>query len=301
VKFLECSEAFSPGGLSGFFRTHIVEGDYLKSGAWGAGLALDRGVFVRVRFAKEPGVIKTFLNGFSGDYFVAKTVVKEILKRSDINRGIIIEQVTDLPIGGGLGTSGASALATALATAKLVGYKASYMELARIAHIADIVNGTGLGTVSGLVVGGAVMVVSPGAPGYDRVDRILVGSNVKVVVGFFGPINKRDVISSDKISEIDKLGEVALEELVREPTIENFVRVSRWFAEESGLITKNVRKALEKIDKLDVIGASMAMIGDTVYVLTDNDLLEDVVSGLRDVGAKVYVSSIAWTPAYLIR
>lgn len=256
---------------------------------------------MRVRFAEEPRVVKTILNGYSGDYFVAKMVAREVLKRSGVDSGVIVDQVVDLPVGGGLGTSGASALATALATARLVGYKASYAELARIAHVADIVSGTGLGTVSGLVVGGAVMVVSPGAPGYDRVDRILVGSDVRVVIGFFGPIKKGDVISSDKISEIDRLGEAALERLVSEPTIENFVGVSRWFAEKSGLITKNVRRALERVDRLDVIGASMAMIGDTVYVLTDEDLLEDVVSELRTVGAKVYVASISWTPAHLIK
>ena len=258
-------------------------------------------MFVRARLDHGGDDITTYLNGQRHDSFVARESAKRVLEKAGVSVPIVIEQEVELPLGGGLGTSGASALATALATAKLVGLKSTYTELAKIAHIADVVSGTGLGTVSGLVVGGVVVVKKPGAPGYDEVDRIPVGEDIRVVIGFYGPISKRDVISSRDIARIGVLGEGALKALLEEPSLENFVSVSRRFAERSGLITKRVREALELLDKMDIVGASMAMIGETVFALTDRDMVEEVVELLRGAGCSVYVSRISWTPARLLR
>lgn len=294
------AEAFSPAGLSGIFRTHIVKDNPLLTGAWGAGLALEKGVYVNVRLTDKEG-IKTFLNGKERDLFVSKTVAGMILKKADVkDAGLIIEQRIEVPIGGGLGSSGASALATALAVAKVLNFKASYTELAQIAHIAELINGTGLGTVSGLAVGGAVIVKTPGAPGYDRVDRIIVDNQVGVVIGFYGPRDKREIISSSNINRIDELGEKLLKNLIEEPSIENFVKVSREFAERTGLMSLKVRETLNRLKSLDIIGASMAMIGDTVFVLADTDVLWDVQEILEETGALTLTTSISWEPAKLI-
>jgi len=294
------AEAFSPAGLSGIFRTHIVKDNPMLTGAWGAGLALKKGVYVNVRLTGKKG-IRTFLNGEERDLFVSKTVANTILEKAGIKDvGLVIEQKIEIPIGGGLGSSGASALATALAVAKIVNFKASYTELAQIAHVAELINETGLGTVSGLATGGAVIVRTPGAPGYDRVDRIIVDGQVGVVIGFYGPRDKREVISSSNIAHIDELGERLLRNLIEEPSIENFVKVSREFAERTGLMSPKVKETLNMLKGLDIIGASMAMIGDTVFVLADTDILWEVQEALEETCALTLTTGISWEPAKLL-
>lgn len=294
-----CAEAWSPAGLSGLFEAHVVPGDLLRTGARGAGLALSVGVRARVCIREKPGIV-TLLNGEEGDFFVAKRVAEILLSKSPEEVGLVVEQDVQAPMGGGLGTSGASALAVGLASAKALGLKLTYREVAQAAHIADIKCGTGLGTVSGLVVGGAVIVEKPGAPGFDEVNRILFDPKLKVVVGFFGPIVKSKVLRSDGLSLVNELGRSALQELVREPTLEKFLEVSRSFTLKAGLVTPNVLRAFEALAKLDVVGFSQAQVGDTVFAVADSSSVSEVEETLRALGARTLTTEISWAPAHLI-
>ncbi|MEM0094256.1 MAG: hypothetical protein QXT33_03640 [Thermofilum sp.] len=294
-----CAEAWSPAGLSGLFEAHVVPGDLLRTGARGAGLALSAGVRARVCLREEPGIV-TLLNGVQGDYFVARSVAELLLSKASEEAGLLVEQEAQAPVGGGLGTSGASALAVALASAKVLKLKLTYREVAQAAHITEIKCGTGLGTVSGLVVGGAVIVEKPGAPGFDEVNRILFDPALKVVVGFFGPIVKSKVLRSDGLSLVNELGRSALQELVREPTLEKFLEVSRSFTLKAGLATPNVLRAFEALAKLDVVGFSQAQVGDTVFAVADSSSAGEVESVLRALGARTLTAEISWAPAHLV-
>lgn len=296
---VRCAEAWSPSGLSGLFEAHIVPGDLLRTGARGAGLALAAGIRARVCLTSEPRLI-TMLNGVEGDYFVARTVSELLLSKAADRVGLLIEQKVEAPVGGGLGTSGASALAVALALTKALELKLTYREVAQVAHIAEVKCGTGLGTVSGLVVGGAVIVEKPGAPGFDEVNRILFDPSLRVVVGFFGPIVKSKVLRSDGLSVVNELGRSALQELIREPTVEKFLEVSRNFTTKAGLVTPNVLKAFEALKKLDVVGFSQAQVGDTVFVVADKGMVGEVEDTLRALGARTLVTEVSWSPAHLV-
>uniref|UniRef100_A0A7C3SKQ2 Pantoate kinase n=1 Tax=Thermofilum pendens TaxID=2269 RepID=A0A7C3SKQ2_THEPE len=294
-----CAEAWSPAGLSGLWEACLVPGDELRTGARGAGMALAKGVRARVCLREEPGV-KTVMNGVEGDFVVAKTVATLLLERAGRETGLFVEQWVEVPVGGGLGTSGASALAVALATAEVLDLKVSYREVAQVAHVTDVRCGTGLGTVSGLAVGGAVIVEEPGAPGYDSVDRILFDPSLKVVVGFFGPIVKSQVLRSDGLSRVNALGRAALAELKREPTVEKFLEISRRFALKAGLTTGNVLRAFEALSKLPVLGYSQAQVGDTVFVVADRDVAVEAAQLLQNLGARVLLTEVSWEPARLL-
>ncbi|RLF19609.1 MAG: hypothetical protein DRZ82_05030 [Thermoprotei archaeon] len=293
--------AFSPAGLSGFFATNIVEGDLLHTGAIGGGITLEKGVYVTVKAEpSEKNSIVTLLDGKVADMYVAKRVAEQILELTEECFSLVIDQKIEVPIGGGLGTSGASAIATALAVAKALNVPITYYRAAQIAHVAEILSGTGLGTVSGLVVGGLVLVVKPGAPGYDKVERIIVDSNLDVIICFFSPVAKERVLKGKDINRINEIGKRVLNKILEDPTPETFMSCCLEFARNSNLISKRVLKCVNLALKLGAIGASQTMIGDAVFALADRDLSEEIIDAFRKMGGIVLASRISWAPARLI-
>ena len=294
-------EAYSPAGLSGFFATHIVKGDLLRTGAIGGGITLEKGVHVTVKAdPSEKNSVITLLNGKKADMYVARRVAEELLSLTEDCFNLIIDQRIDVPVGGGLGTSGASAIATALAVAKAINLHITYYKVAQIAHIAEILSGTGLGTVSGLVVSGLVLIVKPGAPGYDKVERILADDNLRVVIGFFGPIDKKKVLGRKDLDKINEIGKEVLNRILDDPTPESFMKYCLHFAKSSGLISERVLECVETALRLGAIGASQTMIGDAVFALADKDVVEDIVEHFKKAGATALESRISWTPARLL-
>ena len=74
--------------------------------------------------------------------------------------------------------------------------------------------------------------------------------------------------------QINKAGREAMKELVRKPSLDNFMRVSRKFSLHSGLISDKCRDAIEAVEAEGGV-ASAAMIGDTVFVVGDSEALEE--------------------------
>ena len=70
----------------------------------------------------------------------------------------------DLPVGCGYGASGSGALGAIYGLNKVLRLNLSKFERGRIAHIAEVVNRTGLGTVCGQLAGGLCMLKEPGYP-----------------------------------------------------------------------------------------------------------------------------------------
>ena len=298
---MRVARAFSPAGLSGFFSAYITPGEPLRSGAKGGGLTLGRGVIVRVE-AEEASetAIKTLLEGQPASMDVTRRVAERVLALKGEPFQVTIDQRIEVPVGGGLGTSGASALATALAVASAVGVRATYTELARIAHVVEVEAGTGLGTVSGLAVGGLVLVVGPGPPGADRVERIPIEPSIRVVVGFFSPMSKRATVGRADLGRINRLGEEALARVLEDPSPERFVKESWRFALKAGLATPRVVRGVEIAAKSGAIGASQAMIGETVYALADPDVATTIKERFEALGAKSFVTGVDWCPARLL-
>lgn len=300
---MKVAKAYSPAGLSGLFSAHTEPSDIYRKGARGAGIALAQGVNVTVEAEEsERAELLCYLNGRRAELGLVNRLLDRIAKRAGIRSPyrIVVKQEVDVPVGGGLGTSGASALATALALGKVLNAGLSYIELAREAHAAEIEEGTGLGTISGLAIGGAVAVVRPGAPGYDSVLRLVADPDLRVIVGFFGPISKREALARLDIARINELGRRALAELLREPTIERFVECSKRFALQAGFMTERVRGAITAAEESGAIGASQAMIGETVFAIAAEEQAESVAKAMEKLGAQTLVTEISWSPARLI-
>jgi pantoate kinase len=257
----DVAQAFVPGHVTGFFIVH-TNADPTRAGSQGGGIALSSGVTVTVRPAEETEVV---LNGTDVEMAAVERVL-ETLQTTAAVRG-----VTDLPLASGFGVSGAMALGTALACNAAFDRQLSANELVTIAHGAEVQAGTGLGDVVAQARGGITIRLEPGGPHHNVLDGIPARERVEYLA--LGELSTADVLDEDT-DALDEPGKQALSTVVEKPTVDSFMRASRRFARESGLLTDDVRGVI-----IDVNGAggqaAMAMLGKTVFALG---------TGLSDAG-----------------
>jgi pantoate kinase len=283
----DASTAFAPGHVTGFFSVSRTE-DPARAGSRGAGVTLAEGVTTRVTPSDETTIR---LNG-------QETDVESVARVLDaLDATATVEAETSLPLGAGFGVSGAMALGTALAANDAFGHAADQRkaaerasggaasrhrtenELVAIAHVAEVEAGSGLGDVVAQARGGVPIRVEPGAPEYGALDGVQATGRVEYVS--FGGLSTSDVIGGDT-DALSAAGERALAELRDCPTLPEFVRLSRQFSREAGLLEGDVADVVS--DVTDAGGeAAMAMLGRTVFALG---------TGLSDAGYDPEVSSV---------
>jgi pantoate kinase len=262
------AEAFVPGHITGFFEAFLT-GDALTSGSRGAGVVLSKGVLTRVevRRASEPSMVVE-LNGESCECGVSERVARALLRRCGSGYALKISHSTRLPVMQGFGTSAAGALGTAIALNEALGLGMSAVELGRIAHCAEVECRTGLGDVIAQLTGGLVVRTRAGAPGIGEVRKFYSSSELVVFLVGKG-VSTREVLSSpEKLERINRTAQSCLEELLKAPNPERFLSLSKKFALETGLARGKVREAIQELEDCG-IEASMAMLGDAVFVLSE--------------------------------
>ncbi|MFW9898164.1 MAG: hypothetical protein ACFFDO_02760 [Candidatus Thorarchaeota archaeon] len=183
---------------------------------------------------------------------------------------IRINHTFDLPVGCGYGASGSGALGIIFGLNYLLNLNLSYEERGRIAHIAEVVNRTGLGTVCGMLGRGLCMLKEPGYP--CIIKRINVPPGIKIICGTFGMIHTKSILKSENLTiKIKEAGRKALQKLTTEKNLYMFTRASIDFVKETQILsTLNLTKTRELMDdlnKLDIIGASMNQLGRSVYAI----------------------------------
>jgi pantoate kinase len=265
----DVAQAFVPGHVTGFFTVDRAD-DPTVAGSRGAGVALADGVTVTVRETADPAV---WLDGESVEIEAVSRV------RSALAADVAVRGETDLPVGAGFGVSGAMALGTAIATNALLDRALSERELVTIAHGAEVQAGTGLGDVVAQARGGMPIRLEPGGPHENEMDGIPARPRIEVLC--LGELPTDEVLA-DAGDRLTDAGEAALSRLVARPTAGEFMRASRQFSRESGLLTDAVRDVVESVT--DAGGeAAMAMLGETVFALG---------TGLSDAGYDPTVSRV---------
>jgi pantoate kinase len=170
---------------------------------------------------------------------------------------------TPLPVGAGFGVSGGAALGAALAANAAFGLARSENDLVGVAHAAEVEAGTGLGDVVAQARGGVPIRLQPGAPGHGRLDGI--PASARVEYRSLGGLSTADVLAGDTTA-LSEAGARALAALREEPTLPAFLRLSRAFAEETGLPTEDLCAVLEAVAAAGG-RASMAMLGETAFAV----------------------------------
>jgi pantoate kinase len=259
------AQAFSPAHISGIFVVDIRKEPGI-SGSTGCGICLEDGAVTKVSAADETTVK---INAAIAEAPTTLTAIKLLTSQP-----VFVDTTLSVPIGAGFGASGAGALSAALALNEAFSLNLTLNELARAAHIAEVMNRTGLGDVTGETYGGIVIRKKAGAPFIGNIDKIPCG-DITISWVSFGKISTKSILSDDlKKKNINKAGKFRLKELLKKPTLPNFFLQSSAFAKEIELASPKVKDAIEAVEAAGGL-ASQAMLGDTVFAMNDNGALSE--------------------------
>jgi pantoate kinase len=257
-------KAWVPSHITGFFAAQRQD-DPQKSGSIGCGLALALGATTTIETSPKTEIV---LNGQVSEAPVSSFVVDRLAKSP-----LRVKTELDMPLGSGFGASGAGALGCAYALNAHFDLGLTANQAAAVAHVAEVTNRTGLGDVIGQNTGGLVIRLKPGAPGIGQVDRIPVPP-LKVDYVVRGPISTKDILSDQTaMKAINMAGKAALKDLLKRPTLRDFMLLSRRFTAQSGLASD---WALDAIEAVEASGgmASMIMLGDAVFAIGGSSALK---------------------------
>lgn len=299
--------AFVPCHITGFFQILDQPTNPLYAGSKGAGVSLSRGVktIVKVRKAVKNS-LQVKINGFaSNSAEVSKHVADAFLSRFKQmnNFEIIVEHHADVPTGAGFGTSGAAALGLALVLNTVFGLGTSRIEVAQMAHMAEVECKTGLGTVIAEAFGGVEIRVKPGAPGIGEIKNVPVPKDYVVACLTFGPLPTKKFLTNEAIRKrVNEFGGKLVDKLIEEPNVTNFMNFSRQFTEHVGLITEKTRRTLNATDNANFI-CSMPMFGESAFTLIKQESLKELLQIFRKYSpdGKIIVSEIDFEGARLLR
>ena len=169
-----------------------------------------------------------------------------------------------VPVGYGLGCSGAVALSLAYALNDALGAGMTREELGGIAHAAEIECRTGLGDVLASYHGGFEVRTKAGAPGVGRVEAIPAG-DVTVLVLCMAPISTRRFIA-ERLPHINGLGGEMIGRLRRSRDYEHFEDMSLEFAEHVGVVTPRMRRVTSALRGAG-IRCGVALFGETIFCM----------------------------------
>ncbi len=274
--------SFSPAHITGFFQIYDRPKNPLLKGSRGAGVSLTKGVktTVRIRESSRKNVQIKINGKFTETAQVSRTVADTFLSIAGGNYSVLIEHDVDVPIGCGLGSSGAGALGLAFSLNEALGLGLSRIEAAQAAHVAEVKCKTGLGTVITELAGGLEMRVKPGAPGIGEVKHIKVDHDQVVVCLPFGPISTKKALTDPGLHHlINRHGGKLVDQLEAQPSVGKFLELSRSFAEKTMLISPRVRKVLTDVDNHG-FASSMAIFGETVFSLVKQSEAQELTNVL---------------------
>ena len=257
--------AFAPGNVSGVFK--IVRNDDPRTmHSLGMGFTVSHGVTAMV---SESPTTEVAFNGEAFDFPTVRHVVEALASRP---AKVVLE--SPLPLSGGFGLSGASALATAFAIDAAFELGLDERTLGMAAHVAEVQNLTGLGDVCGQFRGGCLAKLVPGDP---LASVALPVPEQPVFYRYFSPIRTRDIIGNpEHAARINAAADAALADLEqladqRIPAFGEYVAVAKRFSIASGLLRHaDVRRVIADVEAAGG-AASMIMLGNAVFSTAEFD------------------------------
>lgn len=254
--------AFAPGHISGFFEPVYHNQDLAKSGSRGAGMSITLGALSEVFI--EPSnkqSIEIYLNKKISSAPVTNLALKYLIGTKNLK--ILVKTILQLPTGQGFGMSGAGALSATLAAAKITGQ--SREEAIKAAHSAEVQLKTGLGDVIASSFGGLEIRKNPGLPPWGFIEHIPCKSDIVIcVVG--KKIHTKNILDDkSKINSIIEYGKYCTKKLMENPSVENYFKLSKYFAEKTKLADKKIIGAINAVKNYGM--ASMCMIGNSIFAI----------------------------------
>ena len=303
------AKAYSPGHITGFFSTpdsHISTIDPKFLGSMGAGFSIDKGITSTVKvFSSNENNYEIKLNGIPNfELKVSNFVIASYMRVIREPVYLSIEHESELPIGYGLGSSGSAALSLSYALNEALKTNLTKVQAAQIAHNADVVCRTGLGTVISEFTGGFELRLSVGGPGIGRVIKSKLSTDWCVIVLCLEPI-KTEVwldkwVTNENKHSLTLLGRKMVNVLHQDPKVESFLEMSYQFAHEYHLDKGKCQNPLNLL-QVEGIQASVALFGHTLFTLTERDKVPRIVKLLEQFKGQLLVCGVDNLGARLVR
>lgn len=281
--------AFCPAHITGFFKAEVEQSNPEMMGSLGAGFSIKDGVTttVNVKYSdKNSFEIHTI--GYEADNAdVSEFVIKEFQKivskkiHCDVNHDISV------PIGYGLGCSGAVALSLAFALDKALGTKLSKEEIGKIAHTAEVSCKTGLGDVISSFYGGFEIRTKAGAPGIGRLHKI--DSDSKVIIVCFSPMSTKKFLD-ENLAIINGLGGKMVDRLIKTNDYNEFQDMSVEFAKYVKVMTPRMDSVISELNNIGV-KCGVALFGETIFSLIPKEKEEQVLEVLKKYDSNKIIQS----------
>lgn len=292
--------AFSPGHITGFFEIpRLQEQDVLHRGSRGAGFSIDSGISTTVHVFEGRKGSKILINGKAArpkDAEVSQWVIDHYLRGKEFF--VRAEHEIDIPVGFGLGSSGAAALSLSYAMNEALGSKLSAEEAAQVAHEAEIACRTGLGTVIAEFAGGFEMRTKAGAPGIGTVERMSTDGH-KAVILCIAPISTKAFLAN-RMDMINGLGGKMLASLAKTKNVNDFLKMSHQFADTLGLTEGRCRAPVRALREAG-FDCSVALFGETVFTIVPEERAQDAAGVLRRFEGTLLVCDIDGRGARIAR
>ncbi len=248
--------AFCPGHISGYFK-RVVGDTVATTGSIGAGIVISEGVIAIVEPSDRISISikRRSSTGTSFEVSSGSPLLEHVMECLKVTASVITE--CTLPIGAGFGLSAAALLATLTALNHLFDQGMNDEKIAQCAHAAEVTHRTGLGDVAACQGGGRVIRSGPGIHGlierkFDMPDPLYAVS--------FGPIHTPDILGSS--AQIERVSSAFPNNTPG--NVEDFFLLSRHFADQSGLLTHEVKNVIRHCDAAGV-PSSMTMLGNGVF------------------------------------
>ncbi len=284
--------AWAPNHITGFFYPK-VDKDPILSSSLGAGINLMKGTTTKVFSQPSVPEYKIKINGKEDNARISRWIIGKLVNEHAYNQhSFDVEHSIELPISAGFGTSGSSALSLALALKDFLETDISDEECYKIAHIADVENKGGLGTVMAEIAGGLEIRVKYGGPGIGKVKSVPIDDEYEVVILYFGPFDTKKALSDKNLlGTILRYGKTCTETLLQDPSIDKYLELSQWFVKKIEVTPRHIHEIIEKMDKKGFI-CSMPMFGKSVYSVQSTKNARSLAELLQDYG-DVIISKIS--------
>lgn len=218
---------------------------------------MSEGVTATATLSDKPSVqvVKYGIGGSVEATWPESPPVSWLLKRMGVTVSIVTR--CRLPISAGFGLSAAALLSTALAAGTFLDPPLSLRDAAALAHETEVVHRTGFGDVAASMGGGMECRLAPGTGG--RIRR-WAGIDTPLCAVSISPIDSPTVLTSEsRIAAITGAWPGRCPE-----DLDDFFRLSRKFARDSGLLLPEVEDVLRACDE-EGVPASMTMLGNGVF------------------------------------
>jgi len=253
------ARAFAPGHVTGILRPDTTRHDPRARGSVGAGIVLELGAWAEARFAAGRRSSVRVVGDGRGPWPISEDVARRMAPEES---GTLTVRLThELPVGQGFGMSAAGALATALAVGALSGR--SRTQAVRVAHLADLFGGGGLGGVSAILGGGLEVRTRAGIPPFGaEIHRPFPGALLVGVVG--RPIPSPSVLWDPAAIRRIQRASQGWETLRRSPTPERLFQLSERFTDRAGLASPEVGRTVRALRRRGA-AACQAMFGQSFF------------------------------------